>query len=94
MKKIALFSFLISFSSFSALAPFYHSVKEFKDLLNDPRLASKLGVGRFVQEIKKAGEIITVSTRDCSLEVKSTLMNHEAPGAPKFKFQFGKLACK
>ncbi|GEM_PF-3529000 len=94
MKKIALLSFLISLSSFSALAPFYHSVKEFTDLLNDPRLVSTIGVGRFVQEIKKEGEIITVSTRDCSLQIKSTLMNQEAPGAPKFKFEYGKLACK
>ena len=94
MKKIALLGFLISFNSFSALAPFYHSVKEFEDLLNDPRLASTLGVGKFVQEIKKEGETITVSTRDCFLQIKSTQMNQEAPGAPKFKFEFGKLACK
>jgi hypothetical protein len=94
MRKILLLSFLISFNAFSSLAPFYHSVKEYEDLLNDPRLVSILGVGRFIQEIKKDGETITINTRECSLLVKSTLTNQEMPGAPKFKFDFGKLACK
>jgi hypothetical protein len=86
--KISLLFF--SFSAMSALAPFYHSVKQMEDLMNSPELATTFGVDKEITQITRSNNFLTVKSGNCSMEVKSKIINSNEP---KFEFQFGKLTC-
>lgn len=92
-KKIFFLVFLFSNVSFGALAPLYHSAKEIKDLLDEPKLAINLGVGEEIMTISRMGKKIVIKTRNCTLEVKSTIINIDRPEAPEFNFEFGIPSC-
>jgi hypothetical protein len=87
MKIIFLF---FSVNAFSALAPFYHSVKEIEDLINSPELAITFGMDKEITGIVRGQNTLTVKSKNCSVEVKSKIINSNEP---KFEFQFGKLTC-
>lgn len=93
LKYAFLFSFICS-NAFGALAPFYHSVKEIADLLEDPQLVNIIGVGTEIKGIIRTKDNVQVKTQDCFLDIKSTITNLDRPEAPIFKFDFGKLICR
>ena len=87
MKIIFLF---FSVNAFSALAPFYHSVKQIEDLMNSPELATTFGVDKEITQITRTNNSLMIKSGNCSMEVKSKMINSNEP---KFEFQFGKLTC-
>ena len=82
--------FLFSLNAFPALAPFYHSVKEIEDLINSPELATTFGMEKQITEILRADNTLTVKSKNCSVLVKSKIINSTEP---KFEFEIGKLNC-
>lgn len=99
MKKTHRFAlFLLTFlfvnSGHSALAPYYHSIKEMSDLFESIELVSVLGVGRQIHQIKRKNNKIIIISENCQLDIKSTITNINKPEAPIFKFEFGNLICK
>ena len=87
MKIILLF---FSFNAFSALAPFYHSVKEIEDLMNSPELAITFGMDKEITGITRGKNTLVVKSGNCSVEVKSKNIGSTEP---KFEYQIGKLNC-
>ncbi|MFI5390218.1 MAG: hypothetical protein ACHQYQ_02565 [Bacteriovoracales bacterium] len=87
MKIIFLF---LSLNAFSALPPYYHSVKEIEDLMNSAELATTLGMEKEIIEISRGQNTLIVKTKDCSVEVKSKNIGNVEP---KFEYQVGKLKC-
>ena len=85
-----LFLFVFSLNAFSALAPYYHSVKEIEDLMNSPELANTLGMEREITGIARGNNTLTVKSKNCTVEVKSKIIQSTEP---KFEFQVGKLNC-
>lgn len=74
----------------SALAPFYHSVKEIEDLMNSPELAVTLGMDKEITEIVRGQNTLTVKSKNCTVDVKS---KNIGTTEPKFEYQIGKLTC-
>jgi hypothetical protein len=81
---------LFSINAFSALAPYYHSVKEIEDLMNSPELATTMGMDREITAIVRGQNALTVKSKNCSVEVKSKNIGSTEP---KFEYQIGKLNC-
>ncbi len=87
MKIVLLF---ISFNAFSALAPYYHSVREIEDLMNSPELATTFGMDKEITSITRGQNTLTVKSKNCFVEVKSKNIGSTEP---KFEYQIGKLTC-
>lgn len=99
MKKV-IFSLITAAVSFSALAnaalpPVYQSLNEYKALIKDPELASKLGTGaEGIQKITRTEQGFQISTKNYNLNVDIVFEPLPYPGPAKFHFVFHDLEPK
>lgn len=88
-KKFAFFFFLVSISSsFAALPPLYQSIKEFKALLDDPKLTKNLSSGEMITEINKVDNDFEITTNKQKMNVRVVYQSQKQPGPAVFKLEF------
>lgn len=56
-------------SVLAALPPYFQTSKEIIAILNDPKVAEKIGSGRTIDDIKKTKNGYILQARECTLEV-------------------------
>lgn len=90
-KGIWIAVFLLSFAPLSALKPpLYHTLDEFKALIEDPQLPGKLDSSQAIQSIVRTEQGFEVTTNKAVLPVN--VVNEPAPkgwvGPAKFHLEF------
>lgn len=79
---------VITSSGYAVLPPLYESVKEFKALLNDPRLTENLTSGEPILAIEKEYTDFTVTTNEHTMKVKVVYEEMARPGPNEFHLEF------
>lgn len=91
MKKYALtFLALVicTVSAQAALPPTYQSAKEFRALLDSPKLTESLGSGEPIESIVRDANGFVVKTNKHSLKVDVVYETMDQPGPAKFHLSF------
>lgn len=76
--------------TFALLPPLYQSVKEYKALLNDPRLEKNLSSGELIQNIERTETGFEVTTNKQVLKVAVIYKKQRMPGPAEFQLEFQK----
>lgn len=91
MKKILLTIMLTnSLWTWALLPPLYQSVKEYKALLNDPRLEKNLGSGELIKTIERKDNRFEITTNKQTLRVDIVYKKQRQPGPAEFELEFQK----
>lgn len=91
MKKFLLTLMVtVSLPAWALLPPLYQSVKEYKALLNDPRLEKTLNSGEFIQNIERKDNLFEISTNKQILKVDIIYHKQRTPGPAEFQLEFRK----
>ena len=91
MKKIWFWMFVFIFSGqmgWALLPPLYHTLSEYKALLEDKQLTEKLSSGEAILLIERADKSFTVTTNKHKLVVDILFDKPETIGPAKFHFIF------
>jgi len=80
----------VSLPTWALLPPLYQSVKEYKALLNDPRLEKTFASGEFIQSIERKESGFTVTTNKQILKVDIVYKKQRLPGPAEFQLEFQK----
>ncbi|MBA3816336.1 MAG: hypothetical protein H0X29_07425 [Parachlamydiaceae bacterium] len=94
MKKYAIIFISMmacTLSAQGALPPVYQTAKEFRALLDDPKLTDTLGTGDSIQSITRVEDGFVVKTNMHVLKVDLSYEKLDQPGPAKFRFDFHEL---
>lgn len=87
-----IFAFFMLFacckSAFALLPPYFQSVKEIEQILQDERLHQILGSGQPIVEIQKVGSSYHILTLKYFLKVNVHYIPREMPGPALFEIEF------
>jgi len=98
MKKIIcalILSALTSSGAQAALPPFYEDVRQIKAILDDPKVAEKLGSVSRIQSIYHDQNTYTIATSECSLNMEVEYIPTARPivGPPQLRLHVGDVSC-
>lgn len=73
---------------YSALPPLYQSLKEYEELLANPKLAEKLTSADYIQNIQRDESGFLIQTNKHTMRVDIIFDRQDMPGPAKFHFVF------
>lgn len=76
--------------AYAALPPLYETLKEFKSLINDPRLEENLTSADAIQKIERTDKGFVVTTNKRTMNVGIVYEPALRPGPAKYKLVFEK----
>lgn len=82
---------IVSASVFAALPPAYQSAREFRALLDSPKLIEIIGSGEPIESITRKNDQLIVKTNKHVLEVDIVYETMDHPGPAKFHLAFHEL---
>jgi hypothetical protein len=88
LAALTLVASLLTSTAFAALPPLYETLKEFKTLIEDPRLEHSLTSADAIEKIERNEQGFVITTNKRTLIVKIAYEPAMRPGPAKYKLIF------